>query len=452
MNQPDYIFIFNDLTDTGNDMRMIVPSSQRCHHLTLKIDEENFIWRRQRADFPGLAADLIDLAISIWAADWLAVRRNAYRYKILVELPVRHPELFGDPSFIQHLGEVLYWYTGDLWEFDFLQRKENYRLAESQRICLPENEPVEVALWSGGLDAFAGLYNRMSEFSDIYFTLFGTGSNSYIHCVQHDISKDLRIRFGDRIKLIQLPFKVQGAKKIQMSHYLRSRGFTNVLLGIACACLENQNHLYIYENGIGAINLPYTEAEVGLDHSRAVHPKTLKMMVDLASHLLEIPFTIENPFIYKTKAEMVKVLAEKEDIDLIYKTVSCDSKHRQKGLPNQCGFCTSCLLRRQSIAAAGLQDHTKYAITRGKIIKPKDGIPFNAMQLQVKKLGKILCADEPWPQLAAKYPSLMEAFDCLKKTEDEAHIEENLIRLYQTYVKEWELVAGIIGKEILKAS
>ena len=175
-------------------------------------------------------------------------------------------------------------------------------------------------------------------------------------------------------------------------------------------------------------------------------------MADLASHLLEIPFTIENPFIYKTKAEMVKVLAEKEDIDLIYKTVSCDSKHRQKGLPNQCGFCTSCLLRRQSIAAAGLQDHTKYAITRGKIIKPKDGIPFNAMQLQISQLSEILRTDKPWPQLVKKYHSLMEVFDSLKWTEEEALIKENLTRLYEKYVDEWEQVAGIIGKELSKAS
>ena len=42
--------------------------------------------------------------------------------------------------------------------------------------------------------------------------------------------------------------------------------------------------LYLYENGIGAINLPYRESAVGLDHSRSVHPLTLLMVSEVVSN------------------------------------------------------------------------------------------------------------------------------------------------------------------------
>ena len=81
------------------------------------------------------------------------------------------------------------------------------------------------------------------------------------------------------------------------------------MLGAACAYLMGQKVLYLYENGIGAINLPYRESAVGLDHSRSVHPLTLLMVSDVISELLGQEFEVKNPFLFWTKAEMCKALA-----------------------------------------------------------------------------------------------------------------------------------------------
>ncbi len=53
------------------------------------------------------------------------------------------------------------------------------RLTELQ-MCMPFADPVQpvkVALWSGGLDSLAGLYNQLLAESTTKYTLFGTGAN-----------------------------------------------------------------------------------------------------------------------------------------------------------------------------------------------------------------------------------------------------------------------------------
>jgi hypothetical protein len=124
------------------------------------------------------------------------------------------------------------------------------------------------------------------------------------------------------------------------------------LLGSACAYLMGQKVLNLYENGIGAINLPYRKSAIGLDHTRSVHPLTLLSVSNLVSELIGEKFTIRNPFLFRTKAEMCQQLAEDERYDLPALTVSCDSPHRKQ--PIQCGYCSSCILRKQALAASGI--------------------------------------------------------------------------------------------------
>jgi len=76
-----------------------------------------------------------------------------------------------------------------------------------------------------------------------------------------------------------------------------------MLLGAVCALLADQQLLHIYENGVGAINLPFRASEVGLDHTRAVHPISLFEMSDTVSRITQASFRFVNPFVYSTKAK-----------------------------------------------------------------------------------------------------------------------------------------------------
>jgi len=58
---------------------------------------------------------------------------------------------------------------------------------------------------------------------------------------------------------------------------------------------------------------------------------------------------------------MCQALVEAGCVDLAFETISCDRLHREK--PMQCGYCSSCLLRRQALAVQRVEDQTCYIAT-----------------------------------------------------------------------------------------
>jgi Queuosine biosynthesis protein QueC len=214
-----------------------------------------------------------------------------------------------------------------------------------------------------------------------------------------------------------------------------------------------QRVLCVYENGIGAINLPYRASAVGLDHSRSVHPLTLLMVSDVISEILGEKFQVKNPFLFWTKTEMCRALAEDKRSDLSSLTMSCDSRHRQK--PIQCGYCSSCLLRRQSLTASKLEDKTRYVVLHGQRPPKNPTLHLSHMLEQVKTLRSLLGrSDSPnirWKALTQKFPALDDIVDQSADTENlqPADMQIRLIRLYQNYVTEWDTVESQIAIGLL---
>jgi hypothetical protein len=218
---------------------------------------------------------------------------------------------------------------------------------------------------------------------------------------------------------------------------------------MVCAYLEGQNILHIYENGVGAINLPYPGG-VGLDHSRAVHPLSLARMSKLVSLWLGESFHFVNPFLFWTKAQMCEVFTRNETMDLVFQTITCDGRFRQEGQPPQCGFCSSCLLRRQSLAVQGIEDKTEYVITHGREPEANPTLHLRAMLCQVETLRSVLRSEQAWFSLSSKYPELGKIVNRVTQHATESQrIEENLLQLYKRYVDEWEKVSSVIGKGLI---
>ena len=175
---------------------------------------EDFEYLKSGHPVPPRVADLVDLAVAVSAADRLSICKDDAPNVIEVALPVRDPGLFGDAATSKLLADVLYWYTGDHWRFCFSQHSAFRRGSELQE-CLPldgQNSTVEVALWSGGLDALAGLYNRLLLSPEASFTLLGTGSSNIVHRGQKEtILAVARVpAFAGRTKLVRIPIRVTG--------------------------------------------------------------------------------------------------------------------------------------------------------------------------------------------------------------------------------------------------
>src|SRR5438105_2283487 len=199
MTQLDYTYIFDDLSDGYTSVQWIHHHAQQSSQTFLMhVDDQQFHWKR-RYHLSSLLADCVDLASAIAVADRLSSRTRYQSCSLQICLPVRHPELFSCSAILQHLQDILYWYTQDQWSFDFPSRSTYGRLAERQ-LSLPNSNsydlPTEVALWSGGLDSLAGLYSQVKNgTAPSHYVLFGTGANTFIHSKQRDAAEAIEALF-----------------------------------------------------------------------------------------------------------------------------------------------------------------------------------------------------------------------------------------------------------------
>lgn len=460
MPEPHYTFDFEGLSDHLQNSRLQITNHLQRKTTTVRVavDDTDFLHLRGlRVD--SHIADLIDLAVAISEADRWSQRDPELPFVIRVRLPVRHLEMFKQAELHEHLRQMLFWFTGDYWIFEFSALSQQRRFAELQRpLWKSSNEDIraEVGLWSGGLDALAGLCNRIHEKVADRFLLFGAGGNSSIRGVQQRVFHLLEKRLPADIQLMQLHIFQRDTKKtgLRPDTKLRARGLVFMLLGSAYARLEGQDALALYENGIGAINMPFRASEVGLDHARSVHPLSLHAVSKFVSIVLERPFVIHNPFLWWTKAEMCQVLNEMEITDIAWQTISCDRPHR-KDVP-QCGRCSSCLLRRESFLASGIPDETNYLIhsESGNALHAllrKSQLPH--MLHQAQTIHAALEEGNAWDVFAHQHPSRLA--DMVNRLGQEAeanreNIIEDVISLYQRYADEWllESVRKIFVPEI----
>ncbi len=411
---------------------------------------------------PALLSDLIDLAVAVHLADRLAKNHGRVARSLLemprhitLSLPLQTHEKLNTPSIREKLQEILYWFTGDFWSFKFLPYERYSRSAQIQPplpLASPQAYTPKVALWSGGLDAFAGAYQQLRRDDTAHYLLFGTGSNPYMSRVQVETAQAISALFPGRTKLVQLPFRLKGKNDdAKTSWSMRSRGFVFLLLGAVCAYQAGENTIFVHENGIGAINLPFRKSEVGLDHSRSVHPLSLLYMGELLSALFEQAFFFHNPFLSWTKAQMCKEPLLEGARAEVFLTVSCDRRHRSSVM--QCGYCSSCLLRRQAITVHGVTDKTGYQITDNPARKRKqeDATHYYAMLAQVDEMKALLAASDSWQRMSQRYKTLWNIVETVEEHEDRRNfLQTQLLQLYQNYVREWEYSKECIGPEFLE--
>ncbi|WP_346290142.1 7-cyano-7-deazaguanine synthase [Sphaerothrix gracilis] len=450
----DFTLLFEPVMSSGGNIWLHDHSRNKESNLRIAVDDSAFSYRIQK-EFPSIIADLIDLAVAIHAADRLTFQNLRHQQtRIHAVLPIRHPEILNQTSFQDKLSSLLEWATGSRWVFEFSKRVNLGRAVEQQPL-LTSSDPYinEVALWSGGLDALAGLYTRLEGKHTTSFMLFGTGSNDNVYARQEHVFQALQSSFHSRLSLCRVPIRFSESNLHIKNKIPRARGIVFTLLGAACTYLMGQTVLYLYENGIGAINLPYRKSAVGLDHSRSVHPLTLLRVSDLMSEIVGEEFRVRNPFLFWTKAEMCQQLSEDARHDLPPLTKSCDSPHRKQ--PIQCGYCSSCILRKQALAALRIEDRTYYIVPHGARPVGDIRLYLQNMLMQVSMLkGLLNCSEDAvsqWESLTRRFPDLDDIVDRTHEIEGlkPPEMRKNLIRLYRTYVLEWDAVEPQISRDFL---
>ena len=165
------------------------------------------------------------------------------------------------------------------------------------------------------------------------------------------------------------------------------------LAALATSGLGGRPVIYVPENGLISLNVPLDPLRVGAWSTRTTHPFYMARWQELLDGL-GIAGTLENPYRFKTKGEMLRECA---NAGLVRRhvggTISCSSvtKARWLGLaPGQCGFCVPCLIRRAAIVSAFGVDPTPYTIAdlRAQPLNSKsaEGMHVRSFQMMARRL------------------------------------------------------------------
>ncbi|WP_235431979.1 7-cyano-7-deazaguanine synthase [Nocardiopsis sp. RV163] len=388
-----------------------------------------------RLDENSLAADLWWIAASCMAVDRNLRRPARHKWRsgqewsrtIGVSIPVQNPEWW--TAHASRVADLLEWLTADTWKLDFLRGDTLGFRSEDLGIDASELAG-EAALFSGGLDSVSGMIDDLRSSGD-RLTAVSVSTNSRMRSLQQ------RIFHGLRRPLPRLCAQLSFTLQVHMDNpedTVRTRGFVFLAAGVVSAIALKRDSLRLYENGPGALNLALSRGQVGAQTARAVHPKTLLYMERLAEDITGAPFRVENRCFRLTKAEMVQRVPAGDEYDRVLEaTISCDTGFAHHGSDGSthphCGGCTSCLLRRQALAAAGRGVPTPQRPTPQRKLEHR-----HLMNWQVARLRHAMSGGLSWKRMVREFPDLV----CDPDSFLPEHRGE-LLDLFSRYAAEWDL-------------
>ncbi|MGA6166002.1 7-cyano-7-deazaguanine synthase [Amycolatopsis magusensis] len=390
----------------------------------------------------SLAADLLEVAAAIYAADRCVLRPRYLGFErghhwareISVSIPVREPDRWAGIK--PDLVRLLEWLTDDDWSVTFTTAERPAFSGGQGYLISTLPDDIEPALFSGGLDSSAGLALHAGSRALLPVSV---QTNPHMTAVQDKVLDGLRAISGSALPAVRfrvnLNRSLTGVPGVKQESSQRSRGFLFLAAGIAVALTMGKRHLWFFENGVGAINLPYLRSQIGSQATRSAHPRTVHEVARLVGKLADVEFRISTPLLRMTKAEVISSVANEYE-QVMAESVSCDTGFaaRVSGHP-PCGVCTSCLLRLQAVLASGYP-----AIDRAKEFRKTPGrqtAELAAMLWQASRMERRISEEDPWAGLVEEFPEILYASEFLPA--------QDLVRLLRAYVREWPQLLSSTG-------
>ncbi len=315
---------------------------------------------------PDRLLDLMDIASYVFAADRLTTRggpsgrrMGSDWYRAMhCRIAVREPAHWQSRELVQALKDLLGFMSGDEFSFEF---EKSEQPADVQGYLNFGNDDLDarptapMILFSGGLDSLAGALEELCGTQHRVVLITHRSSPIMTGC-QDELVEKLRRNFPGRILYIPVRMNLPGGpKKTESSQ--RTRTFLFSAIAGSVASLLSAPGIRFYENGIMGLNLPISQQVVGTAATRSTHPRTLSEMSVFLGQALGQPCFVDNPFVQKTKSEVLKLINEKGLADLIASTISCTRVRPRVKNKTHCGACVQCLHRRFATLAAKLAAH-----------------------------------------------------------------------------------------------
>lgn len=344
-----YVSRMQDSIQSGWD-HVLVPG------INLSTGETDF--RRSFGVCDSIEMDLLLLASSIFAADRATPRgeREDICRHLRISVPVVNlARLF---PMVGTIEEILYLLSNDIWEIELRQEQGVPVLGDSSART---GSGSRTLLFSGGLDSLAAAV----EFGKGVEPLLLVSHNTH-NTVTNKAQKDLMsILVNANFSVAHWQFFVSSRSREGLADHdeensQRVRSFLFLVLGSLVARRRGSSEiLFLAENGQLAIHLPLTQGRVGAFSTHTAHPDVLVLMQEILRKALVWELQIVNPYVHKTKAEVIEPVIQKMP-EAIAHSNSCWRNARLKGQSTHCGECIPCYVRRIAIESAG-DDQTRYA-------------------------------------------------------------------------------------------
>lgn len=301
--------------------------------------------------------DLLDIAVYVYCADQMinrggnVIRPNDKRWyrDLNFFIPVRKPDFWSDSETNRLLCSALNFLSDDHFSFKFSKLTENIPV-ELYFDFGEFDYAEEVILFSGGLDSLAGAVKE-AVLGGKRVALVSHRPLPLINKRQKRLFRELR-KQCDQGKPFYLPIWAHKIDEDSKENTQRTRAFLYASLAVSVANLIGLSRILFYENGITSINLALVKQLIGARASRTTHPKVIHRFQQFFSRITGKTFEVENPFFWKTKAEIVNFIGDADCADLIKYSVSCSKTRYSSTAHPHCCQCSQCIERRFATLAS----------------------------------------------------------------------------------------------------
>lgn len=360
MNGPELTILCNEAAarkPAAGETVVKLRTSGSHRNVRLELDE---VGSQLSQNVPAQLVDLVEIATLVYVADQIQHRGaddvesmgSNWRRRLRFEIPVRDLALWRSAPVSEALVELLSFLSDDEYEFVFTQYQHPPALDSYLTFGNGTASPPEsVILFSGGLDSLGGVVDRV---------VVG-GENALL--VTHESTTKLRARHRTLRSMIDSAAKGSPPQHITVSinkkdqqereYTQRARSFLYAALASAIARLAGLDGIKFFENGIVSLNLPLSPQVVGARATRTTHPRVLASMRKLFSLVTGVAFNVENGFLWKTKADVVRGLVDAGFGSMIPWSTSCTHTWTFSNAKPHCGECSQCIDRRFAVLAGG---------------------------------------------------------------------------------------------------
>ena len=360
-------------------IRIIEQAEQDLHQKTAKEQYGNensliveALGRVPKIDYRSLASlfwsqpshediDLLTIAGVVAFSDRRVARTVRWSRHLELDIPVHNPDKWNKSSIKKPLIELLNYLTGDRWEFRFSQRQFDDARARQAYLMEGKKLPQDAIVmpFSGGLDSFSAFASLKESGAVIYLINTETVSTN------KQLVRTLIKNAQNEEHSAWVPLHI-GTRSHAESTY-RTRTFLFMVVAALACKLAGGRRLLIPESGQGSLGPCLTRTGSEYPY-RGTYPKFVSL---LHRWLMVIwpdsSIKIEQPYLWKTKSQLLMALTGTKYADMWLQTTSCPRNLRWskkskfeniRTIPPQCGVCSNCIQRRVALFNAGL-NHNK---------------------------------------------------------------------------------------------